>query len=76
MRPAIRELFLCDDVVEGDDIPQVKPRIDLPRKGGDAGRKRRCICRDAHSDHNRIELRHRGCAIDVRSFTPIGGERP
>ena len=68
-------MLLCDDVVEGDDIPEVQARIDLPRKGGDAGRKRRCVPRDAHSDHDRIDLRRGGCAIDVRRPTPIGGEQ-
>src|SRR6185503_9724082 len=29
-------LLLCGDVVEGDDIPEVQTRIDLPRKGGRA----------------------------------------
>jgi hypothetical protein len=42
-------LLLCDDVVEGDDIPEVQTRIDLLRKGGDAGRKQRRVPRDAHA---------------------------
>jgi hypothetical protein len=50
-------------------------RIDLPRKGGDAGRKRRCVPRDADSDHDRIELRRGSCVIDVRGSTPVGREQ-
>jgi hypothetical protein len=69
-------LLLSDDVVEGDDIPEVQTRIDLPRKGGCAGRQQRRVPRDAHGAHDRIDLRHGGCAIEVRRLTPIGGERP
>ena len=69
-------LLLCDDVVEGDDIPEVQTRIDLPRKGGYARRKRRRVARDAHGDHDRIDFRRGACAIEVRRPTPIGGERP
>lgn len=75
MRSA-RRAGAAHDVVEGDDIPEVQPRIDLSRKRGNAGRKRRCVPRDAHSDYDRIELRRGGCVIDVRRLTPIGGERP
>jgi hypothetical protein len=32
--------------------------------------------RSAHGDHDRIELRRGGCAIDIRRPTPISGERP
>ena len=73
---ALRLCCLCDDLLEGGDVPELQPRIDLPRKGGDAGRKRRCVPRDAHRDHDRIELRRRGRAIDVRRPTPIGRDRP
>ena len=69
-------MLLRDDVVESDDIPEVQARIDLPRKRCDPGSERRGVARDAHSDHDRIELRRGSGAIDVRRLTPIGGERP
>jgi len=53
-------LLLCDDVVESDEIPEVQTRIDLLRKGGYAGRKQRRVPRDAHGDHDGIDLRHGG----------------
>ena len=73
---ALRACCLCDGLLEGGDVPELQPRIDLPRKGGDAGRKRRCVPRDAHGDHDRIELRRGGRTIEVRRPTPIGRDRP
>ena len=65
----LRFLLLCDDLVEGGDVPELQACIDLSRKGGDAGRKRRCVPRDAHGDHDGIELRRGRCAIDGRRPT-------
>ena len=69
-------LLLRDDVVESDDIPEVQTGIDLLPKGGHTGRKPRRVPRDAHGDHERIDLGHGRRTIEVRCPTPIGGERP
>ena len=65
----IGECCSGDDRLEGDDVPELQARIDLPRQGGDAGRKRRGVPRDAHGDHDGIELRRGGCAIDGRRLS-------
>ena len=73
---ALRRLLLCDGLLECSDVPELQPGIDLASQRGDARRKRRCLSRDAHRDHDRIELRRRARAIDVRRPIPIGRDRP